>query len=56
MEDIKDKVKIDINDIAMGVYGFLLKKKLLTPDEYHILRSQKISKEEIEENKQDASK
>lgn len=49
MEDIKNKVKIDINDIAMGVYGFLMKKKLITPDEYHILRGNRILNEEAKE-------
>ncbi len=42
-------IKIDINDIALGVYGLLLKRKLITPDEYHLLKDKKIkTKEELE--------
>lgn len=53
MEDIKNEVKIDINGIALGIYGFLMKQKLITPDEYHILRSQPIPEEKAEEVTED---
>lgn len=53
MEDIKNKIQIDINDIAMAVYGFLMKKQLLTPDEYHILRCQRIVDKNLEEDNAD---
>lgn len=42
----KEKVKININDIATGIYGYLMKDGLITPDEYHILNNEKIRDEE----------
>lgn len=48
-----NKIKLNVNDIATGVYGFLLKSKLLTADEYHTLRSKPLKEIAPKENEED---
>lgn len=53
MTDNNNKIKLNVNDIATGVYGFLLKSKLLTADEYHTLRSKPLKEIAPKENEED---
>lgn len=48
-------IKININDLASGIYGMLLKKRLITPDEYHMLKSIKLKEKEEESNEPGSS-
>jgi len=48
-------IKININDLASGIYGMLLKKRLITPDEYHMLKSTKLKEKEEESNEPGSS-
>ncbi len=47
------KVKVNINNFASGIYAYLMRNKLLTPDEFHALRTQSIKELEPEEETED---
>lgn len=53
MADKLQKVKVNINSFASGIYAYLMRNKLLTPDEFHLLRTQSIEDKETEEETED---
>jgi len=53
MADKLQKVKVNINSFASGIYAYLMRNKLLTPDEFHALRTQEIAELKDEEVTED---
>lgn len=53
MADKLQKVKVNIDNFASGIYAYLMRNKLLTPDEFHALRTQSIKELEPEEETED---